>query len=797
MPRRDLSTVLGLVAFFGLLFIALFGERIAPYEPIYFVPEHGRDPRPYDPGVVFAFGSDVLGRDLASLVVAGARATLTIVLVSGIARVLAGALIAALGSWWRPTRVAIEWLAELVSAVPATLVALVLVRIFVRSETSLLVFIGALLVTGWAGPYRVLRTELDRLAAMPFTQGARAIGIGRWRLFWRHHLPHLVPIVAMNASQQVVASLVLVAELGVLGVALGLTRRIDIEESLSRSLPTQVNMALVADPPEWGGLLANARTIESLWTTRWLVVVPGIGFALTAVAVAVIGFALARRYARRDIFADLRGRGAAALGVAVVALCVASSLVPERYAPAREWAAAARADVRPTADIERAFADAGLRPVGGGSYAVTREITKIVQTGAASLSVGSARMIEPFPRSLTETPDRTRTARSFLSAGTGGGIVEAPFVFAARGISADDYRLQPQPVATFAVPDFATLIRDYGYADDYAGIDVRGKVVLLVRFVGIAAASRTDRVFYPARGPLPEESIANAIKRGAAAVIFVDPALSLYNDLSSRSAVRQGDLDGGMNPYLRVERESPLTGTGGVPVIVLGDAEARRLAEPYGIDLSPFFRFDERAAERYKVSLSRDLGVRARVEVPLQRRTATITSYVAEVADAPEGTGRIVVWSIRRPGASHPATDVVAALGRTLGARRVPFVFVDFDPSLDVAANRKSVGEALGDRRIDLVIVLDRLDGTALRFTTAHGDLIPALDRYAELAGTSYRRTLETAGLAALDEVAPFVHVKTVLVSGSGGEGDARADAAALAGYVAGRLALGARELSR
>ena len=61
----------GLVAFFTLIVVALFGERIAPNEPIYFVVEHGRDPRPYDPGIVFPFGSDVLGRDLFSLVQIG------------------------------------------------------------------------------------------------------------------------------------------------------------------------------------------------------------------------------------------------------------------------------------------------------------------------------------------------------------------------------------------------------------------------------------------------------------------------------------------------------------------------------------------------------------------------------------------------------------------------------------------------------------------------------------------------------------------------------------------------------
>jgi hypothetical protein len=141
--------------------------------------------------------------------------------------------------------------------------------------------------------------------------------------------------------------------------------------------------------------------------------------------------------------------------------------------------------------------------------------------------------------------------------------------------------------------------------------------------------------------------------------------------------------------------------------------------------------------------------------------------------------------------------DVVAALGRSLGARRVPFIFVEFDPTLDPDANARAVGDVLKDRRIVLVLVLDRLDGLNLRFTTPYGDLIPALDLYAERAGARYQRTAETAGIGSIDEVAPFFNVKTVLIDGSRGDGDPRADAAAVVGYLAGRLALGAEELPR
>lgn len=790
-PRRALDgwLLVGIVAFFGLLILALFGERVAPHEPIYFVVEHGSDPRPYDPGLVFPFGSDVLGRDLLSLVLAGARTTLAIVVLGGLARVLAGVLIAAIASAWRPARMLTETLAELLSAVPATLVALVLVLVFVKADRNVVVFIGALLITGWAGPYRVVRAELDRLARAPYTEGARAIGVGGWRLVRRHHLPHLVPLIAINLSQQVVASLVLVAELGVLSVFVGATRVINIEESLSLVRTGPQNRALIADPPEWGGLLANARSIESLWSTRWLILVPGVAFAITAVGVAAIGFAVARRYARRDVTQELRGRGAAALAAAVLGLFVVSGLVPERYAAARDWATAARGEVRPDSDLASAFAGAGLRPLAA-TYAVQRQTAAVVQTGPATANVGAASVAESWPRTALSNDVTQPHARSFVAAATGGGVVEAPLVYVGRGITPSE--LPPRGPNPFdPTPDLGRLIKDY--ADDYASVDVRGKVVLLVRFLGVAGTSPRGRF---SAGPSAEDSIARAIRRGAAAVLFVDPALPLYTDTGS-PIFPAGILAGVMNPYLRAEKDSPPQGTSGVPVIVLDLVAAHSLVAPLGLDLSPFKTFDEPTPGAYLRSPARELGVTARVAVPLAQESATVTSVVGEVGGVPDEMGRVLVWAVRRAAAPNPTSDVLAALARELGVRRAPFIFVELDPSVAPSVNTQSVRDVLKDRRITLVLVLDQLQGEALKFTTPHGELIPALDLYADRAGARHEVTRGTSSIDDLAGLAPLVKTKTVLITGTGGDGDLRPDATALIAYLAGRLALGAEELPR
>ncbi|HET7700045.1 MAG TPA: ABC transporter permease subunit, partial [Candidatus Limnocylindria bacterium] len=702
MSRRDPWSAAGLLAFFALLFVAVFGERIAPHETIYFVVEHGRDPRPYEPGLVFPFGSDVLGRDLFSLVLAGARTTLVVVIVGGLARVGVAAILAMLVAVSRRARAVVDAASELAAAVPATLIVLLIVLVFVRGETTFLVFIGAVLLTGWAGTYRVLRAELDRLRGMAFTDSAAAIGARRSRILLRHHLPHLTPMLSVSAGQQSIASLVALAELGVLGVFVGTTRNISIEESLSFVPAGQRNRALIADPPEWGGLLANARGTESLWATRWEFLVPGVAFALLAVALAAIGAALARRYARRDILPDLRGRGAAVLAVVTALLILLTAAVPERYASAREWAADARAALADAGgDLPDAFADAGLEPVGGG-YTVERTATRVVQTAPASVRVGGAEVRESADGPLDATP--------VLFRDSGGGTVRAPLVFASWGLSAADHR--PAPI--LGVPDLGAIIADW--PDDYATVDVRGKVVVVLRAMRIATGTRTTN------GPDVESSIQNALKRGPAAVIYVDPQLP---------SVARGVSPSGASPYDRLRALGPVPlSAAGPPVMAMSVTAADRLlasvgirpSEIYGALRSEAIPSDSTYAKR---SAARDLDVMAEVVVPASAQEARVRSVVAAVPSTTPGAAHVVVWGVLVPGSTAPSSDVLVALARSLAHRSVPVILVGFDPSVDPARNARAVADRLDGRRVGMVIVLDDLTGPALRFRSPNGDLIP------------------------------------------------------------------------
>jgi peptide/nickel transport system permease protein len=795
MRRIDPWFAIGLFAFFALLFVALFGERIAPYEPIYFVVNHGDQQRPYAPGEVFPLGSDVLGRDLFSLVLAGARATLIIGVVAGFARVITGLALAVAASWWRPLRVVADSLAEIVSAVPATLIAVLLVVIFIRGDTQVFTFVAALLVTGWAGPYRVARTEIDRLRGSLFTESALMLGLGRLPLFARHHLPHLVPILAVSTAQQSVASLVAVAELGVLGIFVGATKFVNVSESVGFIRITDVGALWISEIPEWGGLLANGRGIQNLWTTRWVILVPGVAFALAAMAISVVGLGIARQYQRRNALYDVGSRGAAALALVCALAVLASVLVPERYAEAREWADTARTRVADRGSLEQAFAEGGLRPVTNG-YAVERQVTQIQQTAPASISVAGA-------GEVSEEADGPSEIMPVLYFASGGAVLDAPIVFAGWGLSPSDHPVTAPSVGTLgALPSFGAVIK--GWADDHGAVDVRGKVAVVLRMPNVQISGTRNVV----GGQDFETAVKNTLKRGAVAVLYVDPSLPLYQPTQpTPSSV------GALNPYQRVAQILPIERPDGPPVVVLSLRSAERLLGPLGISATAIWdalptsstlgqrgqKIVQSDDDISKRTLSRDLATRAHVELPIARVSATPRSLIGVTPGAPS---RILIWAVMPAtrGSSAPTTDALAATVRSLAGRPgAALAVVAFDRTADPLGNARAVADVLGRTQWDLIVVLDDLDGDRLRFQTIFGDLIPMFDEYAKRSGAraAITRSISNPEGSSWLGMQAFPKSRWTVVRATGDGGDLRADAAALLGYIAGRDALGAPELRR
>ncbi|HSW95985.1 MAG TPA: ABC transporter permease subunit [Patescibacteria group bacterium] len=770
MRRPDPWLVAGAILCGVLLFVAAYGDRLAPNEPVFLmVNGPAGTERPLPPGEPFVFGSDAVGRDLFSLVLVGARTTLLIVVLAGAARLAAGLGFAIVASWLRPLRLLVDAAADIASSVPSTIVAVFAVLVFARQGAPAFVFGSALLVTGWAGPYRVVRAELARLRAAPYTEGAVALGVSRRRLFVRHHLPHLVPVLALTASQQIAAALIALAELGVIGIFVGPTRSLNLAEAM-RVVPAGIGTTFpVPDLPEWGGLLALGRGLQNLYVTRWAFLVPGVAIAFAAIAVTLLGVGIARQYRRRNLLHDLATRRALLVAVIIVAIVAPSFVLPSPHAAAVELGDTARSRAVVGTDPGSVLAEAHLAVT-----PVDLTNTRVQKVGGAVLQVdtptGRAQFAEGAGADFT----------ALLFGGSGGGTVDAPLVFMGWGVSPADF--PRQQVSVFSAGDFGTAVSDW--QDDYERVDVRGKVALVLRLPFI----RTGRSAVLA--PTADTLIASALKRGAAAVLWVDP--------NRDQIIARGQPD----PYRRLETDDPITKIAGQPVFLVSAAVADQLLAPISIRATDILRAQAQGdvSATDGRSMAQELPERAHLELS-----------IAAVTAASAGVHRLVIWAVAPSAAtgSRSAADVLSALVRALAGRvPPPLAFVLFDPRGDPAANAKAVRAVLGSTPIDDVVTIESLGGTSLRFATVYADLVPAIDDYAARVGARAARTarvLDPAALATGDlmrsaGLTPFTDDHWLVISGQGpvtDDGELREDAAAVVGYIVARYAERAPELIR
>jgi peptide/nickel transport system permease protein len=765
--RLDPWLVAGLTLCGLLLFIAFYGDRIAPNEPLFSVlnvPD--RAPYPLPPGDPFLFGSDPAGRDLLSVVLYGARATLGIVVLAGLARLILGAVLASVATIGA-VRTTVDALADVVSAVPSTIVAVLIVLVFSGLGAPAPVFIGALLVTGWAGPYRVVRAELARLRSALFTEGARALGARRRDILVRHHLPHLVPVLALAASQQIAAALVALAELGVIGVFVGAVRSLDLFNSLSLVRTGERAGGFVSESSEWSAMLASGRSIENLYVTRWVILVPGIAIAFAVLAVSTLGIGIARQYRRRNLLEDLRPMRVVLVLVVLTAAVLPAFLLPDRDATARDRSEDARARTVVGADVAVALADAGLSPT-----SFDRTATLLRQLGPASVTVDGVGGRIDLKEGQAVLP--------VLAGKSSGGVVDAPMVFAGWGFSPVDF--PPQHLSAFAAPDFGTAISTW--QDDYKTVDVRGKVTVILRLSQLRQGNR----FVSA--PPPDQLIEKAIAHGATAVILID---------SFRAASAVG---ASLNTYRRMAIEDPISSPVGVPTFVLAPEAADALLQPVGLRATDILRTTNRDLGRdytIGISMATSLPQSAHVELPVGRVTETAHSLMALTPARPDGH-RLVLWAVAPStiDGSRSAADSLAAVLRGLDGPAVAgLAFVFFDPHGDVGRNATEIANAIG-AKIDLVIVLDSLTGQRLRSMTIYDDLFLPVDHYADEASAPHTRTAFRdepdwpTGLSALGRS------KYVLIRGTGPARDdveLRGDAAAMLAFAIARYVTGSPEL--
>jgi peptide/nickel transport system permease protein len=259
------ASIVGLV-----VFLALFGRAIAPYDPSkldLLVTLHA-------PSAAHWFGTDNLGRDLLSRVLAGTRISLEVAVIIlglsvafgtllGIVSGLVGGLVDEL----------VMRLTDLFLAFPAFILA---AAIAATLGPSLYHTVLALAVVFWPWYTRLARGQVLSLREREFVLASRVAGAGTAWIATRHLVRNVLPIVIVQVSLDVGYAMLATSALSFLG--------------LGAQPPT----------PEWGAIITDGRSyVQSAW---WFPTFPGL-----ALAVTVLGFNLLGDGLRDWIDPRLRG----------------------------------------------------------------------------------------------------------------------------------------------------------------------------------------------------------------------------------------------------------------------------------------------------------------------------------------------------------------------------------------------------------------------------------------------------------------------------------------------------------
>lgn len=256
--RQSALSIVGLALVIFLILVALFAPWLAP-RPDHVAGAVEAAARFRPPSAVNWFGTNEIGQDMLSLVIAGSRvsllAGLAVVTLGALVGTIVGAIAGYFGGWIDE---ALMRFTDLMLTLPSLILAM---AVAAALGPGVMNMVFAIALSWWPGFARLVRGEVIAKKEEMFVTAARALGAGAPRILTKHILPNVMTPVIVKMSLDMGFAILTVASLGFIGIGV--------------KPPT----------PEWGLLLSNARGyMPDYW---WTAIFPGL-----AIFVAVFGFNL-------------------------------------------------------------------------------------------------------------------------------------------------------------------------------------------------------------------------------------------------------------------------------------------------------------------------------------------------------------------------------------------------------------------------------------------------------------------------------------------------------------------------
>jgi peptide/nickel transport system permease protein len=207
---------IGLLILFGLMAACSF---IPPMiDPMYH-PMTGVDPVVYEstgPSLKHWLGTDFMGRDILSQLLAGARVAFMVGVSAAFISIFLGTAVGMIAGYsGKIVDTALMRLADMVMVMPTLLVVIILAALFGQLSIWTIVLIIAFF--RWPGVSRVIRAQTLSLKQRPFIDAARVAGASHRRIIFRHIMPNVLPLAFLYMTFRVTSAITIEAALAFLG----------------------------------------------------------------------------------------------------------------------------------------------------------------------------------------------------------------------------------------------------------------------------------------------------------------------------------------------------------------------------------------------------------------------------------------------------------------------------------------------------------------------------------------------------------------------------------------------------
>ena len=254
---QNRAAMIGGITILVLIILAIFAPWIAPYSYSYQNLDIGAPP----PSAEHLLGTDVLGRDLLSRLLYGARISLLVGFVAtGVALVIGVSWGIVAGYFGGRVDSIMMRIVDVLYGLPFIIFIILLMVIFGRNIWLLFAAIGAV---EWLTMARIVRAQVIGLKNQEFVQAAQVMGVSNFSMFRRHILPNILGPIAVYATLTIPQVMLLEAFLSFLGLGI--------------------------QPPmsSWGTLIRYG--VESMEEHYWLLIYPGLTFTITLFALNFFG----------------------------------------------------------------------------------------------------------------------------------------------------------------------------------------------------------------------------------------------------------------------------------------------------------------------------------------------------------------------------------------------------------------------------------------------------------------------------------------------------------------------------